>query len=321
MSRLAILVLGLVADRILGDPDRLWATSGHPIAWIGRLIATLDAGLNDERLSPEARRGRGILALALILALAVLAGWFLHGLAAALPLGFVLEAFLVSVFLAQKGLLDHVSAVAEAEEKSGLEAARLALSHIVGRDVSALDRGGVNRVALESLAENFSDAVVAPAFWYLLAGLPGLIAYKALNTADSMIGHRTERHEAFGYAAARLDDLANYLPARISAALIALAAPLVGGSPRRAFDIARRDAAAHRSPNAGWPEAAMAGALDLAFGGPRRYGSLVVDGAWLNKEGRYEPSNAELRRGIRLADGAWLVLLALVAVSATLFAP
>ncbi|MBZ8132578.1 adenosylcobinamide-phosphate synthase CbiB [Afifella sp. IM 167] len=317
MSHLAILVLGLVADRILGDPDRLWAASGHPVTWFGRLIASLDAGLNDERLSPGARRGRGILALALLLAIALFAGWFLHRLAANLPLGFALEAFFVSVFLAQKGLLEHVGAVVAGQEK-GLEAARLAVSRIVGRDVSALDRSGVNRAALESLAENFSDGLVAPAVWYLIAGLPGLFAYKMLNTADSMIGHRNERHEAFGYAAARLDDFANYLPARLAAGLIALAAPLVGGNTREAFKVARRDAAAHRSPNAGWPEAAMAGALAIAFGGPRRYGTLIVDGAWLNGEGKKEVGLEELRRGMRLADAAWLVLLAILAFSATL---
>jgi len=317
MSHLAILVLGLIADRIFGDPDRLWETSGHPVAWFGRLISGLDAGLNEERLSPEARRGRGILALALLLAIALFAGWFLHRLAENLPLGFVLEAFVVSVFLAHKGLLDHVGAVAAAQEK-GLEAARLAVSRIVGRDVSVLDRSGVNRAALESLAENFSDGLVAPAFWYLIGGLPGLLAYKMLNTADSMIGHRNERYEAFGYASARLDDLANFVPARLSAGLIALAAPLAGGNMREAFRTARRDAPAHRSPNAGWPEGAMAGALDIAFGGPRRYGSLIVDGTWLNPDGRREVSLAELRRGLRLADATWLVLLALLAFTATL---
>ncbi|MBK1624888.1 adenosylcobinamide-phosphate synthase CbiB [Afifella marina] len=318
MSRLVVLALGLLIDRLVGDPDELWKKIGHPVAWIGRLIEGLDQGLNDERKTGEERRKRGMLAVAVLIGLAVFAGVVLQRIATALPLSLIVEALIVSVFLAQKSLLEHVQAVGDAMAEGGIGPARKALSWIVGRDVTQLDEAGVNRAALESLAENFSDGLVAPAFWYLIGGLPGLLAYKALNTADSMIGHKNERYQDFGYAAARLDDLANYVPARLSALLIAAAAAFAEASPRQALKAARRDAPLHRSPNAGWPEAALAGALGLAFGGPRRYGNEAVEGAWLNAEGRSEATLKDLRRGLRLADATWLLGLALVAVSALL---
>ncbi len=189
------------------------------------------------------------------------------------------------------------------------------MARIVGRDASALDEPGIARAAIESLAENFSDGVIAPAFWYLIAGLPGLIAYKAVNTADSMIGYRTPRHQAFGWAAARLDDLMNWAPARLAAALI-VAAAAFSGNGRRALKAALADAARHESPNAGWPEAATAGALSLALGGPRRYGAAVVDGAWLNRHGSRAADIASIEKASGLVDRAWLGLLAVSLVLA-----
>jgi adenosylcobinamide-phosphate synthase len=309
------LPLALVLDRLLGDPAWLWERRlPHPVALMGRMIAALDASLNDSPLPFATRRLRGVLALALLVATGGAAGALLAWLCAALPGGGVLEVIAVAVLLAHKSLRDHVAAVASALQNDGLPGGRAAVALIVGRDVAALDEAGVARAAIESAAENFSDGVVAPAFWYLLLGLPGLLVYKIVNTADSMIGHRSERYAAFGWAAARFDDLLNLVPARLAALLIAAAAFSMGRSAKSAIAIAWRDAASHKSPNAGWPEAATAGALDLALGGPRRYGDLVVDGAWLNRGGRAAAGVADIRSALRLIDGAWLVLLVLTAV-------
>jgi adenosylcobinamide-phosphate synthase len=211
--------------------------------------------------------------------------------------------------------LEHVSAVASALVEGGLAAGRSTVARIVGRDVSRLDEAGVSRAAIESAAENFSDGVVAPVFWYLLFGLPGLLVYKLVNTADSMIGNRSARHEAFGWAAARLDDLLNFLPARLSVLLIAAPAALAGLDAGRAVRCALADAPKHRSPNAGWPEAALAGALGVALGGPRRYGEVEVDGAWLNAAGRREAGPDDVRTAVQLIDAAWALLLFAVALA------
>jgi adenosylcobinamide-phosphate synthase len=221
------------------------------------------------------------------------------------PLALVLLAVLAAPLLAQRSLWTHVLAVADALDGGGLEAGRKAVSHIVGRDPRALDEAGVVRAAIESLAENFSDGVVAPAFWCAVGGLPGLAGYKAVNTADSMIGHRTPRHEAFGWAAARLDDLVN-LPASRLAALWLILAGAMQGTGREALQAVARDARHHRSPNAGWPEAAMAGALGLRLAGPRVYAGVRVEDGWMG-DGRAEATTADLRRALRLYRRACII--------------
>ena len=307
----------LVLDRLLGDPTWLWGRRlAHPVALMGRAIAALEAALNHSALPFATRRMRGALALALLVATGGAAGALFAWFSATIPGGVVLEVIAVAVLLAQKSLRDHVGAVASGLEAGGVPGGRAAVAQMVGRDVAALDAGGVARAAIESAAENFSDGVVAPAFWYLLLGLPGLLVYKIVNTADSMIGHRSERYAAFGWAAARLDDLLNLVPARLAALLIAAAAALMRRGAKNAIAAAWRDAASHKSPNAGWPEAATAGALGLALGGPRRYGEVAVDGAWLNRGGRAEAGVADIRSALRLIDRAWLVLLVVTAVIA-----
>ncbi|MYZ47710.1 adenosylcobinamide-phosphate synthase CbiB [Propylenella binzhouense] len=317
-EHLAVLAAALVLDRLVGDPGWLWNRLPHPVVLAGRLIGRLDAALNRPTHSFRTRRVAGVAALAVLAGLSVAAGLILDRILSAVSGGAVVEALVVAIFLAQKSLLDHVRAVARALRDGGLAAARQAVSMIVGRDVARLDAAGVARAAIESLAENFSDGVVAPAFWYGLLGLPGLFLFKAANTADSMIGHRSERHAAFGWAAARLDDLLNLVPARLTAALIALAAALGGNGLAAAIRAAWRDAPRHRSPNAGWPEAAMAGALGLALGGPRRYGTEIVDGAWLGEGGRTEAGPQDVRAALRVTDLAWSLGLALVASLAIL---
>jgi adenosylcobinamide-phosphate synthase len=307
----------LLLDRLLGDPPWLWRLAPHPVVLIGGVIDWLEQRLNRPAWSQRARRSAGVATLAILVAASAALGALIELALAPLPFGFAIKAVLAAVLLAQKSLLDHVTAVAGALRDGGLESGRRAVSLIVGRDVSVLDEAGVSRAAIESAAENFADGVVAPAFWFLLLGLPGLLVFKAVNTADSMIGHRSPRYEAFGWAAARFDDLLNLLPSRLSAILITTAAAaLPGYSGRRAVRSALSDAPRHRSPNAGWPEAAAAGALGLALGGPRRYGDTAVDGAWLHAPGRRDASEADIAAAIRLIDAAWLILLVLTLVSA-----
>jgi adenosylcobinamide-phosphate synthase len=285
---------------------------------MGNVVGWLDRNLNIVGESFENNRRRGVLALVFAVAGAAVVGLVATFLLRWLPFGWAIEAIVVAIFLAQKSLIDHVTEVERNLRDGGVQAGRQAVSKIVGRDVRVLDEAGVARAAIESTAENFSDGVVAPAFWFLLLGLPGLLVYKLANTADSMIGNRSPRHVAFGWAAARFDDLLNFVPARLSALVIAGTAALVRLDARSAIDIAMRDARTHKSPNAGWPEAAVAGALGLALGGPRRYGAEEVDGAWLNPGARTTATPHDIGAAIRLIDAAWALLLVLCAFAATI---
>lgn len=305
--------LALVLEAGVGYPDALFRRIGHPVVWLGTLIAALDARLNNENDDFERRRRMGVLAIGIIALVAALTGMALAKLCSLASGGLVLLAILSSSLLAQRSLHEHVRAVADALAVS-LEDGRRAVAQIVGRDVSVLDEAGVARAAIESLAENFSDGVVAPALFLAVFGLPGALVYKAVNTADSMIGHKSPRHLAFGWAAARLDDVLNLLPARFAAGMIALAAWLLpSASATEAVRVARRDAAGHASPNAGWPEAAMAGALGLSLGGPRAYGTVEVAGATLG-DGRRDATVADIRHALalywRATAGLWLALAA-----------
>lgn len=295
---LALLALAIEAG--VGYPDALFRKIGHPATWLGALIAALDHRLNHDGDSFALRRSKGVVALAVLLATAIGAGALIERAALALPFGWIALAAIASTLLAQRSLHAHVAAVAEGLTAS-LEDGRAAVGKIVGRDVSALDAAGIARAAIESLAENFSDGVVAPALFLAIFGLPGALAYKAVNTADSMIGHRSPRYLAFGWAAARCDDLMNFFPSRTSAGLLALGAlVLEGASPAQALTTAQRDAPKHVSPNAGWPEAAMAGAFGLELGGPRAYGdSRAVQGATLG-QGRREATAADIDRALAL---------------------
>jgi adenosylcobinamide-phosphate synthase len=267
---------------------------------MGKVIAGLDRSLNRDHHSATMRRFAGVVAIAAIVVALAVGGHLLDRLFDRFEGGWIISALMASVLIAQRSLYEHVADVRTALNDGGLEAGRKAVSMIVGRDPAALDEGGVSRAAIESCAENFSDGVVAPAFWFALLGWPGLLIYKALNTADSMVGHRTARHEQFGWAAARLDDLLNLVPARLSAVLVALAAPAAGGSIAKSAAVAWRDAGRHRSPNAGWPESAMAGALDVALAGPRRYAERIVDDPFLNAGGRKDANATDISRALRV---------------------
>jgi adenosylcobinamide-phosphate synthase len=312
----AVTTLALLIERFAGYPDMLARRLGHPVQWMGSLIAWLDA-----RLNPQDRPGgrlAGITALLLLLllsgGLAIVATVLLRKL----TLGWVAEAIIATPFLAQKSLYDHVQAVADGLERS-LDAGRSAVARIVGRDPQALDRSGVARAALESLAENTSDGIVAPAFWLAALGLPGIVLYKAINTADSMIGHKSPRHLAFGWAAARLDDLVNLPCSRLSGVVFALAAAVSGiDGTRRAFAAMARDAHRHVSPNAGWPEAALAGALDVRLGGPRSYGGRTVDLAQMG-DGKSELDASDIRAALKLYGRALWLLTAICLLLALTF--
>ncbi|MGA8754873.1 MAG: adenosylcobinamide-phosphate synthase CbiB [Stellaceae bacterium] len=268
---LLLLAAGLAIDAWFGDMPALFARIPHPIVLAGRGVAFFDRKLNREIRSEQSRRTRGIITVIVLVGGTAALGWIIEQLCRDSLAGVAIEILLIAILVAQRSLFDHVAAVARALADGGLLAAREAVRHIVGRDPASLDAHGVARAAIESLAENFSDGVVAPVFWYLVLGLPGLFAYKMANTLDSMIGHRTPHYRAFGWAAAHFDDLANLVPARISGVLIAAAAFFAReGRPSRALVIMLRDGRKHRSLNAGWPEGAMAGALGLALAGPRR---------------------------------------------------
>jgi adenosylcobinamide-phosphate synthase len=263
--------LAVLVERLAGYPNALTRLVGHPVIWMGALLNWFEARLNR---GPR-RRWKGSLALLLLLGSVLAVTLLVVAATRRVPFGWVLEAILASTLLAQKELGRAVKAVADGLGVS-LDSGRFAVSHIVGRDPHVLDQAGVSRAAIESLAESTSDGVVAPLFWLFVGGLPGIALYKAVSTADSMVGHRTERHAEFGWASAKLDDLVNWLPARLSALLVAGAAFLVAhADPEAAWSTALRDAPRHASPNAGWPEAAFAGALGFALGGPRSYGGTV----------------------------------------------
>ena len=314
----ALTFLALLIELLVGYPDRLVRAIGHPVIWTGKLIGALDKAWNRDSDDERRRRLKGALAVLLMVAVAGLVALTIERLLLALPFGLIGVALLASSLLAQHSLHRHVAAVASALERDGLAAGRAAVAHIVGRDTAALDEAGVARAAIESLAENFSDGVVAPAFWMALAGLPGAAIYKAINTADSMIGHRTPRHAAFGWAAARLDDLVNLPASRLSALLLVAGAAVESRSAAAAaWRAVRRDAHRHRSPNAGYPEAAMAGALGLALAGPRVYGGMRVEDALMG-DGRRAAGAADIRKALALYRRADGMLIGLVAAAALL---
>jgi adenosylcobinamide-phosphate synthase len=317
LSNVELALAALLVEAAIGYPAFIYRAIGHPVTWMGALLAGLETRLNRPAAPDSQRRALGSLTLAVLLAAAAGAALALDRISSLGSIGVGVLTLATTSLLAQRSLHAHVRAVADALEKDGLEAGRGAVSMIVGRNPNRLDEAGVARAAIESLAENFSDGIVAPAFWLALAGLPGAACYKATNTADSMIGHRTPRYAAFGWVAARLDDVINLPASRLSALFLVLAAVAVGASPRGAIGAVRRDAKRHRSPNAGWPEAAMAGALGLQLAGPRVYGDTLVDDAFMGN-GRREATAADITRALQLYRAAcaaqWMVLLAIVVI-------
>jgi adenosylcobinamide-phosphate synthase len=318
LDPLLLVLAALVLDAVVGDPAAVFRRLPHPVALMGAMIGQLEQRLNRQDFCDCDRRLGGIATIVVVVGIAAGVGTLVDRLAAGSAWGVLAEVVVLTVLLAQRSLYDHVAAVATALDREGLAGGREAIRHIVGRDPASLDEAGVGRAAIESLAENFSDGVVAPVFWFLALGLPGICAYKAVNTLDSMIGHKSDRYRAFGWAAARLDDAANLVPARLAGLLIAIAGALTPrASGRDALVIMVRHARKHRSPNAGWPEGAMAGALDLSLAGPRRYGGELVEDTWIG-EGSEEAGADEIRRALGLFIVACLVEDALIGLAALL---
>ena len=311
---LVILLLAMVLDLLLGDPKWLYRRIPHPVVVLGRLIDALEGPLNRQDQPRGRRLILGLLCTTVVVLTAAVIGAALHAGLHWVQGGWVLEAVLASSLLAFRGLYDAVRTVAKGLSEN-LQAGREAVGHIVGRDANSLDNAGVARAAAESAAENFSDGFVAPVFWFLVFGFPGLLAYKAVNTLDSMIGHRNARFEAFGKAAARLDDAVNYLPARLAGLLIVAGTLVVPGARTAgAWSAMLRDAGKHRSPNAGWQEAALAGGLGIALAGPRHYGGQTVEDSWMG-DGRADLRAEDLGRVLDLYLAAGILLFVLLAAS------
>lgn len=296
MSHAAILALALVLDALMGEPDAIWKRIPHPAVLMGKAVGWADEMLNNGR----GRLVSGAIALAGLVVLAWIVGRVIAGL------GWPFELIGAAILLAQRSLVDHVRAVADALSLS-LTDGRAAVAKIVGRETAEMDEPAVARAAIESAAENLSDGVIAPAFWFLLFGLPGMLVYKMVNTADSMIGYRTPEHEQFGKAAAKLDDLLNWIPARLTALLIFLTRHRPGG-----WTEIQADAGLHRSPNAGWPEAAMAVVLDIALSGPRRYHGTLEDHPFVNEEGAHEIGPSEIDAAVTSLWRVWGATVGLV---------
>ncbi len=305
MSHFEILALALVLDALLGEPDWLWGRVPHPVKLIGQGIDWLDRHLNRH----DFRRTAGTVMIAGLILAAIIAG----SIIAWLPDFGILELIGCTVLLSHRSLIDHVRAVALALP-GGLEAGRAEVAKIVGRDTDTLDESGIARAAVESGAEGFCDGLVAPAFWFLIFGLPGILAYKVVNTADSMVAHLNEKYAEFGWATAWADDLLNWIPARIAGPVIAATS-----LRKEPFEVMMEDADMHRSMNAGWPEAAMAGVLDIALAGPRAYGGEMMKEPFLNTRGRRDLVAKDIEAAIAVLWKGWIGLLVFTAIIALLF--
>ena len=311
MTTSAILLLALAVDALIGWPDALYRKIGHPVTWLGKLISHMDKSLNRMEWHPPTRRLMGLLTAAFIILICIVSGQIIQNAIGQGILGFLISVLLAWPLLASRSLYSHVKDVAQPLELMDLRSAREAVSMIVGRDPKQLDTAGVGRAAIESLAENTSDGVVAPIFWGLIFGLPGILAYKAINTMDSMIGYKTPKHLDFGWAAARIDDLANWVPARLTGLIIAM----MSGTPNTALQTIRRDAGKHRSPNAGWPESAMAAALGVRLSGPRSYHDKQTNDPWLYAEGR-DVEGSDVTRALAVFKRSMFCLAGLLAIVA-----
>lgn len=293
-----MVLLALVLDFFMGEPKKIWDRFPHPATLMGRLVNWLDETLN----KGSQRRTKGFFTVVVLVLIAFIPGLIFEKLNNIPVLGVgvnVIEIIIAAILIAYRSLIDHVKDVAKALQ-TDLQQGRNAVSLIVGRDTRQMTGSDVSRATIESAAENFSDGVVAPVFWFLILGLPGILIYKMINTADSMIGYQNQKYANFGFAAAKLDDVLNWLPARISAVIICSV-----HFDRLAFDVVFKDADLHRSPNAGWPESAMAGVLDVALAGPRSYDGQMSDDLFINSRGALDLGAADIQGSIKALNRAW----------------
>ncbi|CAI3953354.1 adenosylcobinamide-phosphate synthase CbiB [Commensalibacter papalotli (ex Botero et al. 2024)] len=281
LCHLQMILIAALIDALWGEPKYIYNKIPHPIIWIGKLIDYLDKKLNHTNDPAQQQKQNGFVALSLTIAIPCLVGIFLQKIlfkSLPKPIAYFLSGVIASIFIAKRSLYEHVHEVEKALTLGDIKSARYAVSQIVGRKTDQLDSSGIARAAIESLAENFSDGVIAPIFWGCIGGLPGIITYKAINTADSMIGHKTKKYKFFGFAAAKSDDYVNYPAARLSALLIILT---TSKKPFSDLKFVAKEAKKHNSPNAGWPEAAMATRLSILLAGPRQYQNYVIDSPWI----------------------------------------
>ncbi|MAR50632.1 MAG: cobalamin biosynthesis protein CobD [Rhodobacteraceae bacterium] len=305
MSICFILLIAIILDAVAGDPKLIWDKVSHPVVLMGNAIDWFEKRYNQ---GPHKTRN-GVFTIIALATFSISAGLIIY----IFPLHSVIEVVLIAILLAYKSLVDHISGVSEAS-KISLEESRLMVSKIVGRDVNILNESGVARSTLESAAENLSDGFIAPIFWYCLLGLPGILAYKMINTADSMIAHKNERFKEFGWATAKLDDIVNFVPARVTALLL-----LIAGFQITKITTVYRDSKLHRSPNAGWPETAMAVVLGIALAGPRSYNGQKGKDPYINVDGEHELSSYHIDNGIRLLQKTWFLTLILVVLGVIVF--
>lgn len=313
LSTIWLLIAAIILDVALGDPAWLFGFIAHPVVYIGKLISFCDKTLNNWELGKTTLVIRGYMVLVILFGLGIAAGVLIEAVVSLSVFLLPIKIFTISIFIAIRSLYSHVKDVYSALNQ-GLVEAKAAVAKIVGRDVTNMTEISISRAAIESLAENMSDGVVAPIFWYLIGGLPGLIAYKCINTADSMIGHKSFKYIHFGRAVALCDDILNYIPARITAGLFLIMSFLAGGAARfeNMWKHLRQDASQHASPNAGWPETAMAVMMDIALGGPRIYGEDKVEGVWLNPKGREILHRADIKQALKLYVIALFLMIAVL---------
>lgn len=310
-----ILLIALVVDAVIGDPHGLYRIIPHPVMLVGKAIDAFDKAWNQPSRSDAERKRLGVWMLVILVVGSYALGWAVVLLTLAIPYGWLLDVLMVYLLIAQKSLYQHVNAIANGLKTDGLAGGRKAVSMIVSRDPSRLDEGGISRAGIESCAENYSDGIVSPLFWFVLLGLPGLFVFKTVSTLDSMVGYLNEKYTDFGWASAKFDDVLNYLPARLSGWFLVIAASVVpGADARRAKRIMLRDCRIHHSPNAGWPETAMAGAIGVRLLGPRQYDGYAVDDPWIG-EGPYDINADHIKRALRVYVVA-CVLSAVTALSA-----
>lgn len=305
MSIFFILLIAIILDAVAGEPKLIWDRFSHPVVLMGNMIDWFEKRYNE---GPQKTRN-GVFTIIALVTVSISAGLVIN----ILPLHSVFEVVLVAILLAYKSLVDHITSVSEAS-KISLEESRYMVSKIVGRDVNILDESGVARSTLESAAENLSDGFIAPIFWYVLLGLPGILAYKMINTADSMIAHKNDKFKEFGWATAKLDDMVNFVPARVTAILI-----LIAGLQIKKINIVYRDSKLHRSPNAGWPESAMAVVLGIALAGPRSYNGQKGKDPYINVDGEHKLSSYHIDNGIKLLQKVWLVTLTSIILGVVVF--
>lgn len=312
MSVFLMVLLALVLDFFVGEPEKVWDRYPHPATLMGRLVNWLDETLN----KGDQRQIKGFVAVGVMILIAFIPSFIIEKLNNIPYLSYavnIVEVIIAAVLIAHRSLIDHVRDVATAL-KASLPQGRNAVSMIVGRDTGHMNETDVSRAAIESAAENFSDGVVAPVFWFLILGIPGILIYKMINTADSMIGYQNEEYAEFGFAAAKLDDILNWLPARISALLICGA-----HFDRVALNVVFEDANLHRSPNAGWPESAMAGVLDVSLAGPRSYDGKMSDDLFVNSRGKRELNASDILDSTKALNRSWFGLAAFFWLLATIF--